>query len=161
MTTAGHRTTRSPGSVPHRPLAGIRALGLAPVGGYGGFNTSVHRMRALRSLGIALKVVDSTVAGDGGLGGLDGRLRAWLFRQGLPVRLPDPAATVGRLLAAAADDWDLVWLEKALTIGASEMAPSGCVASLPRGASAPSRSSCSDAMPTGSRWLESSARLTL
>jgi threonine dehydrogenase-like Zn-dependent dehydrogenase len=42
----------------------------------------------------------------------------------------------------------------------SETAPSACVASSPRGASAPSRSSSSAAMPTGSHSLESSAQQT-
>jgi hypothetical protein len=106
--------------LPDAPLEGTRMLALAPVGGYGGFNTSVHRMRALQSLGVDLQVVDSAVPG-GAPGGIGERLRAWMFRRGFAVPLPDRGDAAGRLLAAAAGDWDAIWLEKALTVGARRM----------------------------------------
>jgi spore maturation protein CgeB len=117
----GHRTDPTPGIPVNGNLAGVRVLVLAPVGGYGGFNTSVHRVRAMQSLGMELQVVDCADDARSGLSGLDARARAWLFRQGLPVRLPDPGGNNERLLAASARDWDMVWLEKALTVGATQM----------------------------------------
>lgn len=103
-------------------LRGLKALALAPVGGYNGFNTSVHRMQALASLGLQLEVIDSTGARGNLLQYADNRLRAWLFRKGLPVGLPDRGEDADRLLASAErEPWDIVWLEKALTIDAGQM----------------------------------------
>ncbi|MDQ3269304.1 MAG: glycosyltransferase [Pseudomonadota bacterium] len=90
---------------------------LAPVSGYGGFNTSLHRLHALRSLGLETAVVDSTLPVQSGIAAIAARLRPWLFRKGLPVAAADPSGDAAKLLAAAsAGPWELVWLEKALTI---------------------------------------------
>ena len=104
------------------PLRGLNMLVLAPVGAYDGFNTSLHRVHALRSLGLEVQVVDSAIDSRGWRG-WPGRARSWLFRHGLPVRLPDKGDDAARLLThAAAQPWDIIWLEKALTIGPETMA---------------------------------------
>ena len=96
-------------------------LVIAPVGAYDGFNTSLHRVHALRALGLQVQVVDSAIRSRG-LDAWSGRARSWLFRHGLPVRLPDHGADAARLLAlAGAQPWDIIWLEKALTIGPETM----------------------------------------
>ena len=41
-----------------RPL---RILAIAPVSGYGGHNTSIHRISAFRALGHHVTVIDSTI----------------------------------------------------------------------------------------------------
>lgn len=103
-------------------LRGLKVLALAPVGGYDGFNTSVHRMKALASLGLQMEVIDSAGAHGNPLQDAETRLRAWLFRKGLRVGLPDRGQESDRLLASAErESWDIVWLEKALTIGAGQM----------------------------------------
>lgn len=108
--------------LPARELHGLRVLMLAPVSGYDGFNTSVHRLQALRSLGVQVEVVDSNAPAQSGLSALAVRLRAWLFRKGFPVAVADPGADAARLLSAAnSDSFDLVWLEKALTIDADQL----------------------------------------
>ncbi len=99
-----------------RPWAGARLLMLAPVGGYGGFNTSVHRLDALRSLGFEIEVIDSAMDSASGTGRQLARLSSRLFRQGLPVPVTDPANDRARLLTTADKRWDMLWLEKALTI---------------------------------------------
>jgi|26BtaG_2_1085354.scaffolds.fasta_scaffold02512_2 hypothetical protein len=107
----------------------LRLLMLAPVSGYEGFNTSQHRLQALRALGIATTVVDSTPPQHSGLPALFARLRAWLFRNGLPVAIADPGADAERLLAATGpDSFEVIWLEKALAIDA------GCLRKLRRAA---------------------------
>lgn len=111
-----------PETVDAAPLRGMRALALAPVGGFHGFNTSVHRMQALVSLGLQMEVIDSAGNRGNPLRDVDTRLRAWMFRKGLRVGLPDRGKDAGRLLAAAErGPWDIFWLEKALTIGARQM----------------------------------------
>lgn len=101
-----------------RALSGLKVLMLAPVSGYGGFNTSRHRLHALESLGLTTTVVDSTPPALSGLPALVVRLRAWLFRKGFPVTVADPGGDATKLLSAAiSGSSDLVWLEKAVTIG--------------------------------------------
>lgn len=91
---------------------------LAPVGAYGGFNTSLHRLQALRSLGLETSVVDSSPPPQSTIAAFFTRLRAWLFRRGLPVAVADPGHDAQRLLSAAAEGpFDIIWLEKALTLG--------------------------------------------
>lgn len=103
------------------PLRGLKMLAVAPVGAYDGFNTSLHRVHALRALGLEVEVVDSAID-NRGWRGWSARARSWLFRHGLPVRLPDDGADAARLLAlAGAQPWDIIWLEKALTIGPETM----------------------------------------
>ena len=96
---------------------GLRVLCLSPVSGYGGFNTSVHRVQALEELGCQVTVVDSA----GALPALQSllyRVRNKAFRWGFPVPLPDFTDHRGRLLAGASGgDWDVVWLERAITVG--------------------------------------------
>ncbi len=107
---------------PARALHGLRVLMLAPVSGYDGFNTSLHRLQALRSLGVEAEVVDSSAPAQSGLPAFSVRLRAWLFRKGFPVAIADPGADAARLLSAAnSDSCELVWLEKALTIDAAHV----------------------------------------
>ncbi len=107
---------------PARALYGLRVLMLAPVSGYDGFNTSLHRLQALRSLGVEVEVVDSSPPAQSGLPAFAVRLRAWLFRKGFPVAVADPGADAARLLSAAtSDSSELVWLEKALTIDAEHV----------------------------------------
>jgi spore maturation protein CgeB len=102
---------------------GLRVLMLAPVGGYGGFNTSRHRLEALESLGCDVTVVDSALDRVALAGRRWASVSSRLFRHGLPVAAADPAGDRTRLLAAAAaGPVDLVWLEKALTIGARAVA---------------------------------------
>ena len=107
---------------PLSELRGLRVLMLAPVSGYDGFNTSLHRLQALQSLGLEADVVDSSPASQSGLSAFSLRLRAWLFRKGLPVEVTDPGADAARLLSAATrNSYELVWLEKALTIDADHV----------------------------------------
>lgn len=99
-------------------LKGLRVLALSPISAYGGYNTSRHRIKALTSLGCEVQVVDSTVDT------YSARYRVCnrLFRHGLPVSLPDIAGDNGRLFAAAKQqDWDIIWLEKSLTIHAETL----------------------------------------
>ncbi|MFT3922620.1 MAG: glycosyltransferase [Myxococcales bacterium] len=104
-------------------LAGLRVLALTPASSFGGVNTSVDRVRALEALGCRVRVVDSEGArGPEGLKRLFLRARSKAFRAGLPVTLPDLWSNASRLLAAGAEGpWDIVWLEKALTIGATTL----------------------------------------
>lgn len=98
-------------------LKGMRILALSPIGGYGGFNTSVHRIKALESLGCNVHVVDSAQANLAGTNALRIRIQNRLFQHGMPVPLPDLTYDNARLFAAAKQgNWDIVWLEKALTI---------------------------------------------
>ena len=98
-------------------LDGLKILAVSPIGGYGGNNTSIHRVRALESLGCKVRVIDSDVTGGSGLGILGQRIQFRLFRHRLPVPLSDPARDNARLLAAVQKGpWDVIWLEKALTI---------------------------------------------
>lgn len=100
------------------PLAGSKILAVSPTGAYRGFNTSVHRVRALESLGAQVEVVDTAHDGLAGLGRLRYRVQNRLFLRGWSVPLPDPLRGAARALAAAKRrHWDIIWLEKALTIG--------------------------------------------
>ncbi len=107
-------------SRPPAAWQGMKILALSPVGGYGGHNTSVHRIRALRSLGFQVQVIDSAQeSGAGAIRLLNHRIRNRLFRIGLPVPLTDLARDNARLLAEARPErWDLIWLEGARTIHA-------------------------------------------
>jgi spore maturation protein CgeB len=106
----------------HTPLRGLRVLALSPVGSYGGFNTSVHRIKALESLGAEVLVVDTALRGANRVARLRRRVQNRMFLHGLRVPLPDLARDAVRLLAAArAGHWDILWLEKALTIGADTL----------------------------------------
>jgi len=98
---------------------GLRVLAVSPVSGYGGFNTSIHRVRALESLGCKVDVIDSAWGHIGKWESLGYRLRNRLFRTGLPVALPDIALDGPRLIRAVQQtDWDVLWLEKTLTLDA-------------------------------------------
>jgi spore maturation protein CgeB len=100
------------------PLAGLRVLAVSPVGAYGGFNTSVHRIQALESLGADVDVVDTAPVGVSALAGLRSRVQHRLFLRGFGVNLADPTRSAERaLLAARRRHWDIIWLDKALTIG--------------------------------------------
>ena len=104
--------------------AGVQrnVLALSPVGAYGGFNTSVHRISALTELGFNVAVVDSGSSSGSGTAAWATRLRAWLFRRGLPIHGRDPGHDAARLIDAAGGcDWYLVWLEKALSLGAGAL----------------------------------------
>src|SRR5688572_13169072 len=100
------------------PLAGSKILAVSPTGAYRGFNTSVHRVAALESLGAHVEVVDTAPDDPSGLGRLRHRVQNRLFLRGWNVPLPDLTQSAERCLAAARRrHWDVIWLEKALTIG--------------------------------------------
>jgi spore maturation protein CgeB len=100
------------------PLCGRKVLAISPVGGYGGFNTSVHRVRALESLGADVFVVDTALDAVPRLSQLLLRVGNGLFQRGRSVPLPDPTRIGRRTLEAARlGHFDIIWLEKALTIG--------------------------------------------
>jgi spore maturation protein CgeB len=125
MLAASPSTSTSPSDdtstpAPHAralPLAGKRVLAVSPVGEYEGFNTSVHRITALESLGADVEVIDTAMVGVSALAALRFRVRNQLYVRGLGLSLPDPTDSGPRvLLAARRRHWDVVWLEKALTI---------------------------------------------
>jgi hypothetical protein len=100
------------------PLAGAKILAVSPTGAYRGFNTSLHRVRALESLGASVEVVDTAADAVAGLGRLRFRVQNRLFLRGWSVSLPDVARSAERTLEAAKRrHWDIIWLEKALSIG--------------------------------------------
>jgi spore maturation protein CgeB len=108
----------APPAVRARPLAGQRILAVSPVGAYDGFNTSIHRVRALEALGANVDVVDTAPSGVSTLAELRSRVQCRLFVGGFDVNLSDPTRSCERvLLAANRHHWDIIWLEKALTIG--------------------------------------------
>lgn len=98
-------------------LKGLRILALSPVSEYGGHNTSRHRIKALTSLGCEIYVVDSALGRCPGVANIRRKICNRLFYYGLPVSLPDVANDNARLLVAAKQGhWDIIWLEKSLTI---------------------------------------------
>jgi spore maturation protein CgeB len=100
------------------PLGGKRVLVVSPVGAYEGFNTSAHRVKALESLGAEVEVIDTALLDVSAVASLRYRVQHQLFVRGLGVPLPDPTQTSERVLQAARRrHWDIIWLEKALTIG--------------------------------------------
>ncbi len=112
--------------IDRHPLAawhGIKLLALSPVSSYGGHNTSIHRIRALRSLGFQVQVIDSAhETGISRLKVLENRFRNRLFRAGLPIPLIDLTRDNERLLAEVArEHWDFIWLEGAMTMGAKTL----------------------------------------
>ena len=97
-------------------------LALSPIGGFGGFNTSAHRIRAMVRLGFEVCTIDSAPGQESKAKTLAGRVRNRLFRLGLPVTLPDYFRDRARLLQAAkARAWSVIWLERALTVDAPTM----------------------------------------
>lgn len=101
-----------------KPLRGLEILAVTPVGAYGGFNTSAHRVRALEALGADVHVIDSAPARSSRLAGLGARVRHQLFLRGLGVAAADTSHAAARALdAARRRAWDIIWLEKALCIG--------------------------------------------
>jgi spore maturation protein CgeB len=114
----------TPASVPSSragaaaPLAGARVLAVSPTGAYRGNNTSLHRVRALESLGADVDVVDTAADEVAGLGRLRYRVQNRLFLRGWRVPLPDVTRTAERIIEAARRrHWDIIWLEKALAVG--------------------------------------------
>ena len=101
----------------------MKILVVAPIGGYGGKNTSTHRVRALRFLGFAVKVIDSCPEYGGSVWRLyERRLRSLLFRIGLPVSLNDLARDNSRLLEMVyRESYSLIWLEQAMAIDAQTL----------------------------------------
>lgn len=100
------------------PLVGTKVLAVSPVGAYQGNNTSVHRVRALESLGADVEVIDTAADDASLLGHLRYRVQNRLFMRGWGVPVPDLMGSTERVVAAAKRrHWDVVWLEKALTIG--------------------------------------------
>lgn len=98
-------------------LSGLRVIALAPVSAYGGHNTSRHRIEALESLGCRVHVINSNWDNISAFADIKWRLSGRLFRHGLAVSMPDPAGDNTRLLSTARQGhWDLIWLDKALTI---------------------------------------------
>lgn len=100
------------------PLVGMKVLAVSPVGAYQGNNTSVHRVRALESLGADVEVIDTAFDEASLLGRLRYRVQNRLFMHGWGVPVPDITESSERAIGAARRrHWDIVWLEKALTIG--------------------------------------------
>lgn len=100
------------------PLAGLKLLAVTPVSAYDGFNTSVHRVAALESLGADVVVVDTALGAVPAWANVGLRVANRLFQRGLRVPLPDAMHSRSRTLAAARRrHFDIIWLEKALTIG--------------------------------------------
>jgi spore maturation protein CgeB len=100
------------------PLVRTKVLAVSPTGAYQGNNTSVHRVRALESLGADVEVVDTASDEASLLGQLRYRVQNRLFMRGWGVPVPDLTDSSERVIAAAKRrHWDIIWLEKALTIG--------------------------------------------
>ena len=100
-----------------------KILAVSPVSSYCGFNTSVHRVNALRQLDYEVEVIDSARL----LSAM--RHQRWfrkityrLFRYGLPV----PTYS-GRLFhesirtVAKEGSWDMLWLEKSLEVSSADI----------------------------------------
>ncbi len=105
------------------PLAGLRVMAVSPVSGYAGFNTSIHRVRALKSLGCQVDVLDSLPSCTSRQAALGQRILNRLFRYGLPVPLLDSASVGPRLLTAVSHEtYDIIWLEKVLTLNREVLA---------------------------------------
>ena len=95
------------------PLQG-KVLAVSPISGYGEHNTSLHRVHSLRSLGYEVTTIDSALSGKPNF---SLRLSAYLFRKGFDVRLPDSDGIGEQLMhLAQVQQWDILWLEKALLI---------------------------------------------
>jgi spore maturation protein CgeB len=115
---AGAALSGPPPSVRPSPLAGSKVLAVSPTGAYRGNNTSLHRVRALESLGADVEVIDTAADEASAFGHLRTRIQQRLFLRGLAVPLPDLTHGAQRMLAAAKRrHYDFIWLEKALTIG--------------------------------------------
>jgi len=98
-------------------------LALTPVSGFHGFNTSIHRIRAMTRIGFEVVTIDSTNSGQESQPQvLARRVRNRLFRLGLPVTLPDYSRDRARLIEAVQSrPWSIIWLERALTIDVPTM----------------------------------------
>lgn len=95
----------------------LRILAVSPVSGYGGNNTSIHRIRALEGLGCEVDVLDSAAKRVSAWGTTNFRLRHRLFRAGLPVALPDLTQLNSRLLSALAKrTYEILWIERELSL---------------------------------------------
>lgn len=96
---------------------GRKLLALAPVSAYGGFNTSAHRISALQKLGFDVTVIDSFASKRAPALELVARIGGRLFRSGLPIGSLDLGAANRRLQREGnLGCWDVIWLDKALTI---------------------------------------------
>jgi hypothetical protein len=79
-------------------------------------------VRALQSLGAEVEVIDTADPGGFGVGRWRYRVQNRLFTRGWSVPLPDRTRSVQRVLEAAQRrPWDILWLEKALTLGADTL----------------------------------------
>jgi glycosyltransferase involved in cell wall biosynthesis len=96
-------------------------LALSPVSNYCGFNTSLHRINALRSLGHEVSVLDTTPMQKlWGPKKFMRRATNLFFRMGLPVPISGGAWLAGelrQLVESKRCDW--LWLEKSLDVGPS------------------------------------------
>lgn len=107
----------------NRPFQNVSLLAFSPVSGYGGFNTSAHRIYALGELGFKVSVVDSLRGiPRNGPKYLMRRASNYLFRQGLPVPVYG-GGEARKLLVEAANQaaFELLWLEKAIFIDAQTL----------------------------------------
>lgn len=96
---------------------GLKVLAVSPIGNYNGNNTSIHRIKALQSLGCSVQTIDSAMTNQKIFKMMKYRVKNRLFRSGFSVLLPDLNDDNARLLAMAKQGyWDVIWLEKALTI---------------------------------------------
>ncbi|CAN5767783.1 hypothetical protein BH11GEM2_BH11GEM2_26040 [soil metagenome] len=99
-------------------LRGLKILAVSPIGGYHGFNTSIHRVRALEQLGATVGQLDTAQGDPTAVARRTNQVLNALFQRGLNVPLRDTNATCARLLAAVErENWDWIWLEKSLRVG--------------------------------------------
>src|SRR5690606_4170433 len=104
------------------PLSGASVLAVSPTSAYRGCNTSIHRVRALEALGARVDVVDTSSDRLAAGARLRHRVHNRLFARGWGVPLPDPTRSAERARAAARRRaYDIIWLDKALTLGAAAL----------------------------------------
>jgi spore maturation protein CgeB len=104
------------------PFSDLRVLTVAPVSCYNSFNTSIHRVNALRRLGVDVQVLDTSQNQVNSFALGNYRLRHWLFRKGVRVYISDLMNDNERLRAAAiSQQWDILWLDKGMTIRAETL----------------------------------------
>jgi spore maturation protein CgeB len=101
-----------------------RVLAVSPIGGYGGFNTSIHRVRSLEELGFSVTVIDSAFSERlKSFQMLSYRLRGKAFRLGLPLSLLDYEKINEQMVSKVKHrTYDYIWLDKALMISPKTLA---------------------------------------
>jgi len=93
-----------------------KILAVSPITSYDGFNTSVHRVNALRELGHQVQVIDSAPPTKmRPMVSTIHRLQGFAFRRGLPINQSDFGETNKKLLNEVSSyKPDIIWLDKAI-----------------------------------------------